>query len=129
MSNLNAGPFVVRNGIASPISHDEYRRLTGRHATASAAPPRTPASAAPPRVPATAVLRDPPTPQFDSRKFSRDNVRAQLEHQGLPSDTAPRAAEPQPAHDPLVKLSSRARSRANMVAELRKLGLQPVQHP
>lgn len=110
MPHPNSGPFVFRNGFPVPISREEFHRHTRRHATASAAP------------------RDPPTPPFDSRAFSRKNMLAQLERQGLPLDTAP-APEQQSADSLTPKLDSRARSKANMVAQLRAAGLEPVRRP
>ena len=111
MAHPNSGPFIIKNGFPFPISREEFHRATGRHATASAAP------------------RVPPTPPFDSRAFSRKNMLAQLERQGLPLDTAPDAAEQPPAKDPLVRRDSRAFSRANMIAQLRAAGLEPVRRP
>ena len=109
MSFSNSGPFLIRNGFPVPISRAEFDRATGRQATASAATPRASATS--------------PAPKFDSAEFSRRNMLAQLERQGLLPDPAPRAAEPPAAHDPR---DSRAMSRANMIAELRKQGLEPV---
>lgn len=110
MSYPNTQPVVIRNGFPTPISREEFYRATGRRATASAA------------------SRDPPTPLFDSRAFSRKNMLAQLGRQGLLSDTAP-SPEQRSAHSLTPKLDSRARSKASMVAELRKQGLEPVKRP
>jgi len=53
---------------------------------------------------------------------------AQLERQGVISDAAP-PPEQRSADSLMQKLDSRAMSRASMVAELRKQGLEPVKRP